>query len=105
MKDAYGAAFASATKRANLASETGAPFLSAESELNRRGGSVSQAAQEYATPGTLPSETGMPSTSKSSTLAGNFTDITFVYNESGMQKTIVCQHQLYKPKHTNKTLP
>ena len=86
MKDAYGAAFASATNRANLASETGAPFLRAESELNRRGGSVSQAAQENATPGTLPIETGMPSTSRSSTLAGNFTDITFVHNESRMLK-------------------
>ena len=80
MKDVYDAAFASATKDANLASETGAPFLRADSELNGRGGSVSQAAQYNLTPGTLPRETGMPSTSKSSTEGGNFTDITSVDN-------------------------
>lgn len=88
MKDVYDAAFASAMRDVNLASETGAPFLRAESELNRRGGSVSQAAQENATPGTLPSETGMPSTSRSSTLAGNFTDITSVDNVPGMLKNV-----------------
>lgn len=88
MKDVYDAAFASATKDANLASETGAPFLRADSELNRRGGSVSQAAQENGTPGTLPSETGMPSTSKSSTEGGNFTDITSVDNVPEMLKNV-----------------
>lgn len=88
MKDAYDAAFASATKDANLASETGAPFLRADSELNGRGGSVSQAAQYNLTPGTLPRETGMPSTSRSSTLEGNFTDITSVDNVPEMLKNV-----------------
>ena len=79
MKPIYDAAFAFSTNAKNLASETGAPLRRAESAENSRGSDLSQAAQENGTPGTLPSETGMPSTSKNSTLAENsgvFTDKT-----------------------------
>jgi hypothetical protein len=72
MRPAYEAAWSSATKALNSASETGAPLRRAESGLNERGGSLSQAAQ-YGTsaPGMLPKDTGMPSTSKSMTPEGN----------------------------------
>lgn len=79
MRSAYDAAWASSTSRLNSASDTGAPFLRADSAENVRGGSSSQAAQDGLTPGTLPSETGMPSTSKNSTeggKTGNFIDFT-----------------------------
>ncbi len=72
MKVVYDAAFAEAMSSRNLTSETGAPLRLAEPASNVRGGSVSQAADEIGTPGTLPRETGMPSTSKSSTSEGNF---------------------------------
>ena len=72
MKVVYDAAFADAMSARNFASETGAPLRLAEPGSNTRGGSVSQAAEYMGTPGTRPSETGMPSTSNSSTSGGNF---------------------------------
>lgn len=75
MRQVYEPAFAASTSRLNLASETGAPLRRADSAENLRGGSSSQAAQ-YGKPGTSPSETGMPSTSKNSTDSGNFIDFT-----------------------------
>lgn len=71
MKVVYDAAFASATKALNLASETGAPLRRAESGLNERGGSSSQAAQ-YGTPAPASMVTGMPSTSKNAQRGENF---------------------------------
>jgi hypothetical protein len=62
---------ASATSARNSSTETGAPLRIAEPGSNTRGGSRSQAAEEGTTPGTLPSETGTPSTSSSVTPGGN----------------------------------
>lgn len=72
MKGRYEAAWASATSRLKSPSEMGAPLRRADSGSNLRGGEVSQAAQYGTSPGTLPSETGMPSTSKNVTDFGNF---------------------------------
>ena len=78
MNAAYSAAWgaslrASETSRQNAASDTGAPLRRADSGSNTRGGSVSQAAEDRAAPGTLPSDTGIPSTSKYSAMPASNT--------------------------------
>ena len=69
-KAIYDRAFASLradeTSARNASSDTAAPLRRAEDESNTRGGSVSQAVEENGDPGILPSDTGMPSTSKNS---------------------------------------
>ena len=70
MKAIYDAAWAEATSALNSDSEIGAPLRRADSGSNTRGGTTSQAAQENGQPGTLPSETGIPSTSKNSGISG-----------------------------------
>lgn len=76
MRDLYEPAWAAALERTSSTSalksagEIGPPLRLAESGGNTRGGSVSQAALENGTPGTLPSDTGIPSTSRSSTPLG-----------------------------------
>lgn len=82
MKIVYDAAFAEAMSARNFASETGAPLRLAEFGSKDRGGSSSQAAEKNGTPGTLPKETGMPSTSKNSTSEGNFMGGTSAQNVS-----------------------
>jgi hypothetical protein len=67
----YEPAWEAAKTRLNSASSTGAPLARAEAGLNTRGSDLSQAVAEKGEPGTLPSETGIPSTSNSSTDAGN----------------------------------
>jgi hypothetical protein len=69
MKREYDAAYLAdveATSARKSASETGLPLRRAESGSNTRGG-PSQAVDEKGEPGTLPRDTGMPSTSRSST--------------------------------------
>lgn len=77
MRAVYNAAWESAQARAlglssdlNSSGVSGDPLRLAASGSNSRGGTVSQAAQEMATPGTLPSDTGTPSTSKNSAAMG-----------------------------------
>jgi hypothetical protein len=70
MRAIYEPAWAAATKARNAASDTGAPFLRADSAANERGAAPSQATpSDGGTP--APSDTGMPSTSKNSADAGN----------------------------------
>lgn len=66
MRAIYDPAWNSAMRARNAASSMGPPLRVAESDENLRGGRVSQAAQENGQPGTLPIDTGMPSTSSSS---------------------------------------
>ena len=70
MKVIYDAAWAEAMSALNSGSESGAPLRRADSGSNTLGGTESQAAQENGQPGTLPSETGTPSTSKNSGISG-----------------------------------
>ena len=70
MKAVYDAAWTEATSSRNSGQDTGAPLRLADSGSNTRGSGLSQAADEKGQPGTLPSDTGMPSTSKSSTPGG-----------------------------------
>ena len=71
MRAIYEPAWTEATNASNSGSVTGAPLRRAESELNTRGGSVSQA-MEDGTPGASGnSDAGMPSTSNSSALGPN----------------------------------
>lgn len=53
------------TSLRNDDSDTGPPLREADSARKTRGGDTSQAAQENEQPGTLPTETGIPSTSSS----------------------------------------
>lgn len=70
MRAVYEPAWASAMSRLNSSAEMGVPLRRAETEGNLRGGDVSQAAQTGTDPGMFPNDTGMPSTSNSSTLGG-----------------------------------
>lgn len=70
MKVVYDAAWAESMSDLNSGSESGAPLRRADSGSNTLGGDTSQAAQENGQPGTLPSETGTPSTSKNSGISG-----------------------------------
>jgi hypothetical protein len=70
MKAVYDSAWAEATSARNSSQETGAPLRRADPGSNARGSDLSQAVDENGDPGTLPSDTGMPSTSKTSTLGG-----------------------------------
>ena len=87
MRAVYDPAFASAQSRASLDSslandsgDTGAPLRRADSGENGLGGTRSQAS-EYA-PQKLPSETGMPSTSRNSTPGAENTDFMGTSGES-----------------------
>ncbi len=64
MRVAYDAACKDAMSARNVESFTGAPLRRANSELNTRGGNLPHAEQEGLI--SLPSETGMPSTSSNS---------------------------------------
>lgn len=87
MRAVYDPAFASAQSRASLdtslpkaSGDTGAPLRRADSGGNGRGGTRSQAS-EY-DPQKLPSDTGMPSTSRSSTPGAENTDFMGTSRES-----------------------
>lgn len=71
MRAVYEPAWAEAlaTSASNSTSETGAPLRRADSGSNGLGGETSQAEQYAAAPGTGPSETGTPSTSKNSAIS------------------------------------
>jgi len=69
---AYDEALAAVLNRSNSALSTGAPLRNAESAGKGLGEPLSQAAQKPAKPGTEPSVTGIPSTSRNSTFLDDF---------------------------------
>jgi hypothetical protein len=72
MKPDYDAAFEAILNRSNSALSTGAPLRLAEDGGKGLGAPLSQAAQIPAKPGTEPSVTGIPSTSRNSTFLDDF---------------------------------
>lgn len=72
MKPAYDEALAAILNRSNSALSIGAPLRNAESAGKDLGEPLSQAAQKPAKPGTEPSVTGIPSTSRNSTFLDDF---------------------------------
>jgi len=72
MKPDYDAAFEAILNRSNSALSTGAPLRLAEEVGKGLGELSSQAAQKPAKPGTEPSVTGIPSTSRNSTFLDDF---------------------------------
>jgi soluble cytochrome b562 len=72
MKQAYDDALAAVLNRSNSALSTGAPLRNAESAGKGLGEPLSQAAQKPSKPGTEPSVTGTPSTSRNSTFLDDF---------------------------------
>lgn len=69
---AYDEALAAVLNRSNSALSTGAPLRNAESAGKGLGEPLSQAAQKPGKPGTEPSVTGIPSTSRNSTFLDDF---------------------------------
>jgi len=72
MKPYYDAAFEAILNRSNSALSTGAPLRLAEAGGKGLGEPLSQAAQIPSKPGTEPSVTGIPSTSRNSTFLDDF---------------------------------